>query len=554
MTDPSSTPPLAPGHLVAGRYELVELLGEGGHGAVYRARQRPLGREVAIKMILAEAMLAEGMLERFAREAALVQRLEHPNTVRIYDFGATDDGLPFIVFELLRGRTLEQEIARGTLSTSRVGRVATQVLKSLMEAHSLGIVHRDIKPSNVLLSDHSGEIDFVKVLDFGVARHSEPGANGAPITRAGQIVGTPSYMAPEQIHGGTIGPEADLYALGLVMAEAASGVRVYDDGSAMQIWMKQTSAEPVPLPPIVTSSALGPVIARATRKKASERYPSAEAMLADVERALLAGGGATDALAKPLGVQELSRITARLTRGQPATPAPAPAPVPALAPPQTPLAMSPPTPPHLQSTPPPYLPGPPPPQHTPSWGARPSWPSPSSSSQTPSIPASSPSPSTGSSAAIVILGVIAILSLLLAAGAGGALYLSRKSAARDGAVPPSVVQPPTQAPELSQPHGRLAGVTPERTESRLREAGWTLTTSKSGQPGFKATQFTATRGTAVALVHVFDYEGEAVAAQAETALHASVGAVVERDGGRILYVFVGKDPAKTRALFEEMVR
>ena len=547
MTDPSSPLTLSPGHLVAGRYELVELLGEGGHGAVYRALQKPLGREVAIKMILAEAALSDGMLERFTREAALVQRLEHPNTVRIYDFGTTDHGLPFIVFELLRGRTLEQEIARGTLTTFRVGRVATQVLKSLMEAHALGIVHRDIKPSNVLLSDYSGEIDFVKVLDFGVARHSEPGAGGAPITRAGQIVGTPSYMAPEQIHGGAIGPEADLYALGLVMAEAASGVRVYDEGSAMQIWMKQTSAEPVPLPPIVLSSALGPVIARATRKVASERYPSAAAMLADVERALLAGGAETDPLAKPI-VQELSRITARLTRGQPAAPTPGP--------PHTPFAMSPPTPtagpsPHLQSAPPPYLP--PAPPHSPSWGARPSWPSPSSSSQTPSIPASQPSPSTGSSAAIVILGVIAIVSLLLAAGAGGALYLSRKAAARDATEPPSVVQPPPQT-QQTPTHGRLTSVTPERTERRLRDAGWTITASNSASAGFKATMLTATRGTVTALVHVYDYEAESLAAQTEKVLRSTEGAVVERDGGRIFYVLVHQDPAKSRSLFDDLLR
>ena len=521
MTDPSSTSTLSAGHLVAGRYELVELLGEGGHGAVYRALQRPLGREVAIKMILAEAVLADGMLERFAREAALVQRLEHPNTVRIYDFGTTDVGLPFIVFELLRGRTLEQEIKRGTLSTSRVGRVATQVLKSLMEAHSLGIVHRDVKPSNILLSDYSGEADFVKVLDFGVARHSEPGANGAPITRAGQIVGTPSYMAPEQIHGGTIGPQADLYALGLVMAEAASGVRVYDDGSAMQIWMRQTSAEPAPLPPIITSSALGPVIVRATRKKVSERYPSAEAMLADVERALLAGGGATDPLAKPLIVQELSRITARLTREPPATPAP----------PQTPFAMSPPTPTAAAS-----------PHH-----------SPSSSSQTPAIPASSPSPSTGTSAAIVILGVIAIVSLLLAAGAGGALYLSRKSAAREGAAPPAAELP------AAPPRGRLAAVTADRTSQRLRDAGWTIVASRSepsGATGASATYVTATlrQPPLTVLVSVYDYDIEARAAQMENVLRSKEGAVVERDGGRIVLVVVGQDSTKARPIFDDLVR
>jgi len=502
---------LSPGHVVAGRYELVELLGEGGHGAVYRAVQRPLGREVAIKMIHAEAMFSEGMLERFTREAALVQRLEHPNTVRIYDFGTTEEGLPFIVFELLRGRTLEQEIARGTLTNERIVRVATQVLKSLMEAHALGIVHRDIKPSNILLSDYSGEIDFVKVLDFGVARSAEPGAGGAPITRAGQIVGTPSYMAPEQIHAAKIGPEADLYSLGLVMAEAASGIRIYDGGTAMQILMSQTSADPVPLPPIVIASSLGQVIARATRKIAGERYPSADAMLVAVERALHGGGGETDPLAKPL-VPELSRITARLTRGQPAAPAPGP--------PQTPFAMSPPTPhagssPWLQSAPPPRL---------------------------PSIPSSQPSPSTGSSAAIVILGVIAILALLLAAGAGGALYLSRKAPAHDSLVPTT--------------HAKLAAVTAERTERRLRDAGWTIVpTSPPPQvAGFKGTYLTATRGTSSALVHLYEYDSEANAAQTEKVLRMTEGPVVERDGGRVLYVFVPQDPAKSRGLFDDLVR
>jgi serine/threonine-protein kinase len=536
---------LSPGHVVAGRYELVELLGEGGHGAVYRALQKPLGREVAIKMILAEAMLSEGMLERFTREAALVQRLEHPNTVRIYDFGSSEEGLPFIVFELLRGRTLEQEIARGTLTTSRVARVASQVLKSLMEAHALGIVHRDIKPSNILLSDYSGEIDFVKVLDFGVARHNEPGAGGAPITRAGQIVGTPSYMAPEQIHGRAIGPEADLYSLGLVMAEAASGARVYDGGTAMEIWMRQTSAEPVPLPPIAVSSALGPVIARATRKVASERYPSAEAMLADVERALLAGGGETDPLAKPLVVHELQRITARLTRDRPAAPG-----APLAGPPQTPFAMSPPTPhagpsPHTPSAPPPYM-------HTPQapWGARPSWPSPSSSSQTPSIPASQPtppSPSTGSSAAIVILGVIAILSLLLAAGAGGALYLSRRqAAATPTAVPPFV----------TVTRGKLAAVTPDRTEKRLRQAGWEISPVPpiAPSPGFKGTFFGIARGAHGGQVMLYEYDSESLATAVEKSMRANTAAVIERDGGRILLVVVAQDPAESRKLFDELVR
>jgi serine/threonine-protein kinase len=395
-----------------------------------------------------------------------------------------------------------------------------------MEAHALGIVHRDIKPSNVLLSDYSGEIDFVKVLDFGVARDSGPGASGEAITRAGQMVGTPSYMAPEQIHGTAIGPTADLYALGLVMAEAASGVRVYDDGSAMQIWMRQTSAEPVPLPAVVLSSALGPVIARATRKVASERYPSAAAMLADVERAMLAGGGDTDPLAKPLSppVQELPRITARLTPPAQATPPPPPPPA------------------YQQPPPPAYAPTP----HASSSGGRPSWASPSSSSRTPSIPSSQPNPATGSSAAIVILGVIAILAILVAAGAGGALYYSRKQA---GAGPAG----PSFDPKA---HGRLAAVTPERTEKRLRQAGWEIVPSQpiAPSPGFRGTFFGIGRGAQGGQVMLYDYDSEALATQVERSMHATPASVVERDGGRILLVLVSADPVESRKLFDELVR
>jgi serine/threonine protein kinase len=411
--DPNTGAAFHPGEIVGGRYELVELLAEGGQGAVFRAIQRPLGREVAIKMILVEAIYSDGMLERFAREAALVQRLEHPNTVRLFDFGTTPEGLPYIVFELLRGRTIEQELTRGTLTPFRVGRVATQVLKSLMEAHALGIVHRDIKPSNVLLVDYSGETDFVKVLDFGVARRVQGAGDEsekAGITHDGQIIGTPSYMAPEQIRGASVGPQADLYALGLVMAEALTGMQVYSGDSAMQIWIKQTADEKVPLPHVVLGSVLGPVIARATAKAVSDRYPSAAAMREDLERLLVAASAATDPLAKPM-VPDVTRITARM-HPRDLTPAAASGPQGSA----TATAALPPLAPRAHSHPP---------SHSPS--LPPSFPhshSPSSSSRHPA----STNGATGTGAAIVILGVVAIVAIFLAAGAGAALYMSRRAA------------------------------------------------------------------------------------------------------------------------------
>ena len=303
--------PFERGTVLGGRYELAELLGTGGHGAVYRAVQRPLGREVAVKVLLAETLAGEGALERLAREAGLVKRLEHPHTVRLSDFGTNESGQPFLVFELLRGRSLEDELRKGPLAIPRVAHVATQALKALMEAHGLGIVHRDIKPSNVLLLDYPGEPDFVKVLDFGVARSIET-AEKAQITVAGQIIGTPAYMAPEQVDALPISPRADLYALGLVMAELIAGKPVFHHGSPVQIWMQQASPDPVPLSGVVLSSALGAVITRATKKRPEERYASAAEMLADIERAMAASVAGTDPLAKPLALSSVAcRSTAR---------------------------------------------------------------------------------------------------------------------------------------------------------------------------------------------------------------------------------------------------
>jgi serine/threonine protein kinase len=277
MVGPTS---IRAGDVLGGRYEIAEQIGSGGHGVVFRAVQKPLARDVAIKVMLPTD--ADGATERFGREVALVQRLEHPNTVRLYDFGTTEDGLPFMVFELLRGRSLEQEIAEGPMPPARVAAIAVQILKSLMEAHALGIVHRDVKPSNVMLVTYSGEEDFVKVLDFGVARSYR--TKGGSITREGQIVGSAPYMSPEQVRSDRVDPRADVYALGLVLAEALAGVPVYEGPSEVHIWLMQASPEDPPIPALAAASSLGPVIARATKKDPAQRYQTASEMLTDLEQ------------------------------------------------------------------------------------------------------------------------------------------------------------------------------------------------------------------------------------------------------------------------------
>ena len=268
--------------MVAGRYQLGARLGAGGFGVVFSAFDTKLQREVAVK-VLHHGDRDPVVLSRFYREIELARQLSHPNTVRLYECGETQNGVPFIAWELLRGRSLEQLIRRDrALAVERVARIGVQILKSLMEAHALGIVHRDIKPANVFLCDYAGEQDFVKVLDFGIAT-LDAAAQKSPLTEEGTTVGTPPYMAPEQVLHSRIDARTDLYALGLVLAEALAGYRVYTDKISIRVCMEQASPAPVPLQHTVIVSALGPVIKRATQKKPDARYATAADMLADLE-------------------------------------------------------------------------------------------------------------------------------------------------------------------------------------------------------------------------------------------------------------------------------
>lgn len=268
---------LPPGTVVGGRFRIERLLGEGGYGCVYQATQLNLSRGVALKIMHADVLKRPAALARFEREAVLTQQLSHPNIVRLFDFGRTEQGIPFIVWELLVGRSLEREIATaGPLPAPRVRHIAEQAIKALMEAHSLGIVHRDVKPANVFLSDFAGEPDFVKVLDFGIAL--APTGSGA-ITQDGVSLGTPAYMAPEQVLDGAVDGRTDVYALGLVMAEMLTGEPVFRGATAMQVAMMQIEERPIPLSPVVLGSPLGPVIVRATQKDPARRFSSAFEML-----------------------------------------------------------------------------------------------------------------------------------------------------------------------------------------------------------------------------------------------------------------------------------
>jgi hypothetical protein len=290
----------SPGAFVAGRYRLESLLGEGGFGAVHRATDVTTGGAVALKVLVADAV---DMGERFRREAELAMRLSHPNTVRTLDAGEDERLGPYIAMELLEGQSLEAMLrTQGALAPRRAAEIAIAVLSSLEEAHALGIIHRDIKPGNVFLV--RAPAPRVKVLDFGIAKSTNTGTR-AGLTREGQTVGTPAYMAPEQVSGSPLGPETDLYAVGLVIAESLAGRPVYDGLEPMTVLIDKLEGKPVPIPEAVRGTPLERVVERAVAHAREERFPSAAAMRHAVEQALAAmpdetyGPGALRALPPP---------------------------------------------------------------------------------------------------------------------------------------------------------------------------------------------------------------------------------------------------------------
>jgi serine/threonine-protein kinase len=215
------------GQTIDGRFEVRARLGQGGMGTVYRAWQRSVAREVAIKLMDVGFSRDPTAVRRFEREAQLASKLAQPNTVSVFDFGQAADGRLFIAMELIRGRTLYKVLtAEGTFSVSRAARIGVQICDALEAAHKLGIVHRDLKLENVMVLDDPPGRDLVKVLDFGLAKQLadfDPKGTGAGI-----VVGTPRYMAPEIAVGGKMSPAADLYALGVLLAEIVTGRPLWD--------------------------------------------------------------------------------------------------------------------------------------------------------------------------------------------------------------------------------------------------------------------------------------------------------------------------------------
>ncbi len=220
------------GRTLPGGYVILELVGIGGMGRVYRAEQTNLGRTVAVKIIHPHLVGEENTAARFITEARAASRLNHPNSVGIIDFGNTPDGQLYLVMEFLRGRDLARVIHEdGALTFRRIVDVLRQTLAALAEAHNESIVHRDLKPENIILEPVRSGGDFVKVVDFGLAKMraetQQPG-----ITSPGIVCGTPEYMSPEQARGDTLDARSDIYAVGVILYQLVSGRLPFEAGVA----------------------------------------------------------------------------------------------------------------------------------------------------------------------------------------------------------------------------------------------------------------------------------------------------------------------------------
>jgi tetratricopeptide (TPR) repeat protein len=220
--DAQAADPLVGRTIAGGRYTVTAVLGRGGMGVVYAAVQHPVNRKVALKLIHRELAGERHIIDRFMQEMNLTAAIEHPHTVRLYDVGDLD-GQPFITTEFLEGRTLRDELARvGRMAPARAVAIALQIARALRGAQAHGVVHRDLKPENIMLLDRYGERDYVKVLDFGIAR-SLHRTEADFRTGTGAILGTPAYMSPEQCEGKPVDGRSDLYALGLITYELCTG-------------------------------------------------------------------------------------------------------------------------------------------------------------------------------------------------------------------------------------------------------------------------------------------------------------------------------------------
>lgn len=291
------------GRVLSGRYRLIEVIGRGGMGAVYRAHHILMDKPVAVKVLRQELASDTEAVARFHREARSASRLDHEHIIRVSDFGQTDDGLLFLIMELLDGENLAEVARRGPLPWRRAAAIARDVALGLSHAHEQGVIHRDLKPENIVLVRRGKSRQLVKVLDFGLAKlisHSargDAGGDGAEpdlavqsLTRTGVVFGTPEYMSPEQAEGRPLDPRTDLYALGVVLYQMLCGKLPFSAMTFLALIAKTVNEPPPPLrsqnSSIVLPSELESLVLRCLAKQPEDRPDTADEIAETLDQLL----------------------------------------------------------------------------------------------------------------------------------------------------------------------------------------------------------------------------------------------------------------------------
>ena len=267
-----------PGDILGGKYRICERIGGGAMGSVYKAEHEIMHKTVAIKVLHGDFAQEEAYRRRFRREAEAAAKLDHQNICTVMDFDTTDDGVSYLVMEYLDGESLTRRLERlGRLSPAASIRILRQLLSALQCAHDCGIVHRDVKPDNIFLIQREGADDFVKLIDFGIAHIESPSSDYKTMTRAGQIFGTPQYLAPEQAVGVNVDHRADLYACGCIFYEMLTGSTPFTGNSYIELMNKHVSEDPPHLDgSIAQSERLDAIIQRLLNKAPEVRFQSAQ--------------------------------------------------------------------------------------------------------------------------------------------------------------------------------------------------------------------------------------------------------------------------------------
>lgn len=290
MTETQSGGGLSVGDVVADRYRIEAILGEGGMGVVYRAEHLHLRKPFALKVLLPEWTSSPEIVARFEREAVAAGNIQSPHVAAATDFGRLPQGTFFLVMEYVEGRTLRSVLDAGAFDAARALHVARGIAAGLHAAHVAGVVHRDMKPENVMLVERDGDPDFVKLLDFGIAKvehafgaHSPAPSN--PLTRMGSVMGTPDYMSPEQALGQPVDARTDQYALGIMLFEMLTGNRPFE-GDAVSVLRQRVMSPPPELPGALTAggdSRVGAVVRRLLATAPENRFATVAEVVTSID-------------------------------------------------------------------------------------------------------------------------------------------------------------------------------------------------------------------------------------------------------------------------------